>query len=233
MAQLIDLRAGLDDRRFARLAAMFASVGAAVVHLAVLPTHLREWWLAGVFFGAIAAFQLGWPILVALRPTRGLLVLGLLANTSSIALWTVSRTVGVPAGPHAGIAEPITRVGVLTVVLEVIVCVTALWWLSRGSARSFRSAPAYLSSVGAAFLVVAALTTGALTGVAGEYAHSAEHVPNSSGDGQHRETGHGGGGRDGPPAPSPPDPAGNRESAGHAEPGTGGGQPHQHEHGSP
>lgn len=222
MTHSIDLRERLDDRRFARLTAALASVGAAVVHFAVLPGHLAEWWPAGAFFGAVAAFQLGWPVLAALRPTRWLLASGVLVNAGSLALWTVSRAAGVPAGPEAGIAEPITRVGALTGVLEVIVCVSALWWLYRGSARSFRSAPAYLSSVGGAFLVVGALTAGAVTGTAGGHGHGT-----GSPDGQHDDAGHRGGGQDerDTPGPPPPEHAGKPAPAHPAEPGADG-----HEH---
>jgi hypothetical protein len=226
MAHSLDVHGRLDDRRAARLTAAFASVGAAVVHLAVLPAHLREWWPAGAFFAAIAAFQLGWPVLVALRPTRWLLASGVLVNAGSIALWAVSRTAGIPAGPAAGIAEPITRVGVLTEVLEVIVSVSALWWLYRGSARSFRSAPAYLSSVGGAVLVVAALTAGAVTGTAGGHGHGTD-----SHEGQRRDIGHGGGGQD-EQEPLPPERTRNPAPAGPAETGTRSGDEHEHEHGS-
>jgi hypothetical protein len=230
MTHSIDLRERLDDRRFARLTAALASVGAAVVHLAVLPGHLAEWWPAGAFFGAVAAFQLGWPVLAALRPTRWLLASGVLVNAGSIALWTVSRTAGVPAGPEAGIAEPITRVGALTEVLEVIVCVSALWWLYRSSARSFRSAPAYLSSVGGAFLVIGALTAGAVTGTAGGHGHGT-----GSPDGQHRDTGHGGDGPDahGTSGPRQPEQTRSPVPADPAEPAAGSGDEHGHDHGSP
>lgn len=232
MTHSIDLRERLDDRRFVRLTAALASAGAAVVHLAVLPAHLTEWWPAGAFFGAIAAFQLGWPALVALRPTRWLLASGVLVNAGSLALWTVSRTAGVPAGPEAGIAEPITRVGLLTGFLEVIVSVSALWWLYRGSARSFRSAPAYLSSVGGAFLVVGALTAGAVTGTAGGHGHGTGHVPGSPGG---RDTGHGGDGQDehGTPGPRQPEQTKYPAPANPAEPGAGSGDEHGHDHGSP
>lgn len=223
MTHLIDLHERTDDRRLARLTAALASAGAAVAHLAVLPGHLVEWWPAGAFFGAIAAIQLGWPVLAALRPTRWLMASGVLVNAGSLALWAVSRTTGVPVGPEAGIAEPITRVGLLTGFLEVIVSVSALWWLSRSSARSFRSAPAYLSSVGGVFLVVGALTVGAVTGTAGGHGHGT-----GSPDGQHRDADHGGGGRDEhdtPGQPPPPEQAGKPAPTGHPEPGTDG-----HEH---
>lgn len=222
MAHSIDLHERTDDRRLARLTAALASAGAAVVHLAVLPGHLAGWWPAGAFFGAIAAFQLGWPVLAALRPTRRLMASGVLVNAGSLALWAVSRTAGVPVGPEAGIAEPITRAGLLTGFLEVIVSVSVLWWLYRNSARSFRSAPAYLSSAGGAFLVVGALTVGAVTGTAGGHGHGT-----GSPDGQHRDAGHGGGGQDehDTPGPPPPEQAGKAAPTGHPEPGTDG-----HEH---
>lgn len=226
MTHRLAARAAADDTKFARLAAALASVGAAVAHLAVVPEHLREWWPAGLFFGAIAAFQAGWPALVQLRPGRVLLATGVLVNAASIALWAVSRTSGVPFGPNAGIAEPITRVGVLTVALEAIVCLAALWWLSRARPRSFLSAPAYLSSAVAAALVVGTLTTGAVTGAAGGHAHeSGGHSKQPAG------TGHTGEHHEPATRPTrPPEPGQQQAPAGPTEPGTGGVE--QHDHGS-
>jgi hypothetical protein len=60
----------------ARLAAL-ASLGAAVIHFAVVPTHWHEWIPSGLFFVAIASFQLVWRAKYWFGPRHLCLQLGL------------------------------------------------------------------------------------------------------------------------------------------------------------
>ena len=90
-------------------AAAVFSLLAAGIHLWATPEHFEEWWGYGAFFlvsavaqGAYAAALLRWP------PGRALLLLGLWGNLSIVALYLVTRTVGIPFfGPHAGEVEGI------------------------------------------------------------------------------------------------------------------------------
>ena len=90
-------------------AAAVFSLLAAGIHLWAMPEHFEEWWGYGTFFlvsavvqGAYAAALLRWP------PGRALLLLGLWGNLSIVALYLVTRTVGIPFfGPHAGEVEGI------------------------------------------------------------------------------------------------------------------------------
>ena len=89
-------------------AAAVFSLLAALVHLWAMPEHFEEWWGYGMFFlvsavaqGAYAAALLRWP-------SRPLLLLGVGGNLSIVALYLVTRTVGIPFfGPHAGEEEGI------------------------------------------------------------------------------------------------------------------------------
>ena len=99
------------------------SVVAAVVHVVVMPEHLDEYWLFGLFFGALAALQLGYAGMLAVRPSRRLLVAGALVNASTVAVWLVSRTVGLPIGPAAGAPEPVGVLDVLSTAAEVVLLV--------------------------------------------------------------------------------------------------------------
>ena len=74
------------------------SAGAGIIHLAVLGPHLREFWLFGVFFAAAALAQLGWALLVMMRPSRRVWLAGALGNALVIVVWILSRTVGLPFG---------------------------------------------------------------------------------------------------------------------------------------
>lgn len=111
-----------------------------------------------------------WPSLRVLR-------VGVLVNVGTIAVWAVSRTVGLPFGPNAGVPEPVSRIDLAAGVLEVMVCAAALWCLRRRGERPFRTMAGYLAPAGTVTLAVAALTTAAATGPAGGHTHT--HVANS------------------------------------------------------
>lgn len=114
---------------------VFASIGAAVVHAAVVPAH-TEWAAAATFFAGLAMFQLCWGLRVLVQPPRrGFLALGIAVNAAAVGLWLGSRTVGMPFGPDRGTAEPFGRTDVLATVLGLAVVGAALWFVratSRG-----------------------------------------------------------------------------------------------------
>ena len=96
------------DRRRARTSGgrlALLSFGAAALHFAYAPTHFDEYWLYGVFFVTLAWAQLAWGLAVLIKPSRVLLYVGLL-NVVVIALYLLSRTVGVGVGPMASTTEP-------------------------------------------------------------------------------------------------------------------------------
>ena len=88
-------------------AAVF-SLLAAVVHLWVMPEHFEEWWGYGMFFLVSAVVQGAYAAALMRHPSRPLLLLGIGGNLSIVALYLVTRTVGIPFfGPHAGEVEGI------------------------------------------------------------------------------------------------------------------------------
>jgi Na+/melibiose symporter-like transporter len=109
-----------DSRLAARLAAI-ASLGAAVIHFAVVPTHWQEWMPSGLFFVSIALLQLIWALVVVARPTTAVLAAGIAANVGAAALWALSRTAGAPFGPNAGEPELVQAAGLCALLLEVYV----------------------------------------------------------------------------------------------------------------
>lgn len=84
--------------------ALVATAAAAGIHAAVAPAHLAERTLTGVFFVVVAAGQLAWTLAAADRPTPPLLRTGIALQAALVALWLVTRTVGLPFGllpePH-------------------------------------------------------------------------------------------------------------------------------------
>jgi integral membrane sensor domain MASE1 len=94
----------------ARILAGALSAVAGLIHVQATVDHAGEYWLFGVLFGVVALAQIG--LAVALWRARvpdGVLVASAVVTLGVVAVWLVSRTVGLPIGPSAGTAE---RVGV-------------------------------------------------------------------------------------------------------------------------
>ena len=102
------------------------SAGAAAIHLAVIPEHLTEYWPFAVFFAAVAAFQATWALAVLARPQPGLYRLGAVASAGLIALWALSRTIGLPLGPEPWHPEAASLPDVLAMALEIGLLLT-IW----------------------------------------------------------------------------------------------------------
>ena len=74
------------------------------MHAVEVPHHAEESMLFGVFFFLSACVQFLWCTLALLAPTRSLLRWGAVVDVALIALWALTRTVGLPGlleGPEA------------------------------------------------------------------------------------------------------------------------------------
>lgn len=119
------------------------SIAAGGLHLLVAPEHLEEWWAYGLFFLAASAFQLGYGLLLLTQGIEGwggwpavrrrVALIGLLATLAILALWTVSRTVGVPLGPEAFEPERAGAIDVAATALEVVLAGCLAFLLRRTS----------------------------------------------------------------------------------------------------
>jgi hypothetical protein len=140
------------------------SIGAGVVHFAVSSEHYDLSWLHGSFFAAVAWLQLAWAVGVVLRPTRRLLVAGVVLNAGVIGVWAMSRIWGVPVEPEAWTPEAIGLADALSTVLEAGIVVFALAVLTQPAwaRRSVRPAVGIPGAVGSV-LGVAVVSSLALT----------------------------------------------------------------------
>ncbi len=83
------------------------SLAAGVIHAKALVDHASHYWLFGVFFGVLASAQVLWAFLVHRRPDdERWLVPAAVGSLAVVALWLVTRSVGLPFGPWAGRPEP-------------------------------------------------------------------------------------------------------------------------------
>jgi hypothetical protein len=92
--------------RLLLLVALSASAG--VIHARALFDHASHYWLFGVLFGALTYAQVLWAVWIYRKPNdeRPLLPAAV-ASLAVVAVWLVSRTVGLPIGPWAGQPEPL------------------------------------------------------------------------------------------------------------------------------
>ncbi|MCH9709216.1 MAG: hypothetical protein K0U69_06850 [Actinomycetia bacterium] len=186
------------DTAVALRVAAAASLGVAIIHLAVLPGHWEQWALSGIFFALIAAFQFGWAIVVVAYPNSAVLATGIAVNAGPIALWALSRTAGMPFGEHLGEPETAQAADVAAVLLETTLIISAGWaWTRRDRAGSVSSTASrsVLATAGAA--VATAVTIGVISGL--DHGHHGPSGSNGHLDHQHRSP------PDLPPDPSPID----------------------------
>ena len=139
------------------------SLGAGGIHFAMISPHWDSYWVEGVFFAVLAWFQLGWAAGVVLRPSRLLLAVGALVNAATIGVWVVSRTAGVPFGPHSGIADETAFVDVLATAFEAALVLGCLALLLRPALEGRTAGRLGAVPVGIAGLGVVALSTMAFT----------------------------------------------------------------------
>lgn len=154
----------------------FTSIGAALVHAAVIAPH-SDWQAAAMFFAGLAMFQLCWAVLVLVGPpTRGLLALGVAVNAGTLALWSVSRTIGMPFGPERGEPEAFARTDILCAVLEAAIIGATVWLLRTRTAEPVLLRPRHFRlATGATGALVALVSVIALGGAAEHHHGPAEH----------------------------------------------------------
>ena len=98
------------------------AVSLGLIHMLATPLYFSQWLGYGAFFFAVAVLQVMYSMALAVgHPNRTLLWLGIAGNAAVIALWAVTRTVGIPFfGPMAGEVLP---VGLLDGVAQILAAV--------------------------------------------------------------------------------------------------------------
>ena len=103
---------------------------AGLIHVLATPEHLEEWVGYGLFFLASAAAQGVYAVwLLFSGPSRPLLLAGIVGNSLIIALYVITRTVGIPFfGPEAGVVEPVGSLDAISKVVEVglVICLVMM-----------------------------------------------------------------------------------------------------------
>jgi len=148
--------------------AALLTAGAAFIHLAVVPEHLDEYPLFGVFFLVVGLVQLAAALAVALTPNRPRLLAVAAGTLALVAVWVGSRTVGLPVGPEPWEPEPVGVPDVLCEALQLMSLAVLGGLIARGPrVRVGHPARTALAAAPIALLVAAATFAGAGAGLSG------------------------------------------------------------------
>jgi len=121
-----------DRRDLIRIGLVLVSVGAALIHFAVIEQHFAEYWVYGVFFIAIGLFELVWALLLMASPSRSLYLAGIVVNALTVVAYVITRTVGVLIGPSAAETEKIGFGDLVSTAFEVLIVLGCAMLLLRG-----------------------------------------------------------------------------------------------------
>ncbi len=162
------------DSRLAARAAATASLGAAVIHFAVTPSHWESWLPSGVFFRLDCGVSTDLGVARLEPPPRPCFfaVGGIMANAGFAALWVWSLTMGEPFGPNAGQPEAVHAAGICALLLECYIVMGAAWaWFRGDRAEPVSSFGSALILLGAHTVVAVAVTAGVASGLQGHDHH--------------------------------------------------------------
>ena len=163
---------GLSYGRGLIVPAALLTLGAAAIHFSVAPDHLQEYPLFGILFLLTGTSQAVLAVLTLLRPRPLIFEVAIAIAAGCIAVWAISRTVGLPFGPNEKDitiygTDPLTILlqlltssglaGVMTSFLELLAIVMFAALLARGP-RSARRSRWWLASSVPSALVIAFLT---------------------------------------------------------------------------
>ena len=140
----------------------FASLGAGLIHLAVVSEHAAEWWLYGVFFLVLAVVQLAWAVQAMDSPPLPAPRLFAAMNAAVIGLWLVSRTIGLPVGPESWTPEAVGTADIVCSALEAVVVVLLVLAVRRPRVHESRA----LTRPQRGMVAIGAVGVAVVTGVA-------------------------------------------------------------------
>ncbi len=158
-----------DRRRVVPMTLLLAAAGA--VHLAAIGPHLDGSRRLAVGFLLFGLLQLALAVALVVRPSAGTAKAAVAVQLVAIAVWALSRTVGLPV--VGGGVEPVAMADTLTVLLEAATLLA--WGLARRDGSPI---------VATGTLLIVAVVTVGLAGAAaaslggeehGEHAHVGEH----------------------------------------------------------
>jgi hypothetical protein len=118
------------------------SLGAGAIHFDILSARWHEHILYGLFFTALAVFQVAWAFGIALRPRR-LYAVGIVVNALTLVIYVVAHTTGLPAGPEAWQRVPSGAADIICAFFELGIVVLSLVLVFRHDVAPRRNSAAH------------------------------------------------------------------------------------------
>lgn len=164
-------KAALDWQLICSAAAACFLVSAALIHAIWTALHAREGLLAGMAFLLAALAQTALAFGILLFPSRSTYRLTIAVSIGIAAVWALSRTVGLPVGPEAGMRQPIGMPDAVATLFELLTVLVIVPLLIAPEPAAGRRRPARRRSArseGRTYALVGALSlyTIAFTAVA-------------------------------------------------------------------
>ena len=120
---------------------VLATIGAACVHASIAPEHYSEGLIYGLFFTGLAAGQLTLAGIIAWKRDPRVVAVIAAGDVATLALWLLTRLVGIPGGPLSGTREAFGGRDILASALEAVTVAAALVVLHRRAPTGSRRGP--------------------------------------------------------------------------------------------
>jgi hypothetical protein len=153
------------------------AVGGAVIHFSMYSDHYQESAALGLGFAVAGWFQLGLAAAIVVRPSRKVLLAGIVGSLAILAGWALSRTVGLPLSGAAGEVEDAGTIDLLSVAFEVVTIIVCAASLPRRPAPQRHGRLPRAAAFGIPVIAVAMITTTALASP-----EAADHHAGGDGD---------------------------------------------------
>jgi hypothetical protein len=119
----------------AALTAAVLSLAAGWIHFVYIASHWRDWWAYGAFFLATGLFQALFAPAMLKWPNMWTALAGVAGNLAIIGMYIMSRTHGIPAGPHKGLIEKATAIDLACTAGEIVLVGILLGMVGATSRR--------------------------------------------------------------------------------------------------
>jgi hypothetical protein len=139
------------------------AVASGLIHVRAAIDHFDVSQLEGMLFLLTANAQLLWAILAYKSATPRLLWAGAVVSVGIALVWAVSRTSGIPFGPHPWVPEAVGMIDLLATLDELVLALAVVARWLRASASSARAMHASVNGASVALMLLSSLELGGVT----------------------------------------------------------------------
>lgn len=133
-------------------------LGSGAIHFAMMGEHAGVSWTHGLFFATAGWVQLALAAMIGFRPTKPVVIIGILINVGLLTVWVLTRTVGIAIGGD-GTPDVWGKVDGLAAVFEGLAVAASVGLLSKSFSRRPISASVGFTGIGVTLVAVAVLTS--------------------------------------------------------------------------